>query len=152
MGVIDHRMQREIRAREAFVMYANRASYVAIAKKLNVSPPTVKNDINWYISNRATKQEMESVDRRNSSQVKREEKTEEKKRRREERNKWIRSIIKRLMDGNTIEEVAKEIDRSVPTIYKLISSYEEVDPEFVSEYRKIAKTHRFGRFSHQNRD
>ena len=137
MGAIDHRMKREIRAREAFVMYANRSSYVA------------KNDIDWYISNRATKQEMDSVDRRNASQVKRDEKAEDKRLKREERNKWIRSIIKRLMDGLTIEEVAKEVDRSVPTIYKLISSYEDVDPEFVSEYRRIARTHRFGRFSHQ---
>lgn len=149
MGAIDHRMKREIRAREAFVMYANRSSYVAIAKKLGVSPPTVKNDIDWYISNRATKQEMDSVDRRNASQVKRDEKAEDRRLKREERNKWIRSIIKRLMDGLTIEEVAKEVDRSVPTIYKLISSYEEVDPDFVSEYRRIARTHRFGRFSHQ---
>lgn len=150
MSVIDDAIHREIRAREAFRMYSNRATYAKIAQKIGVSSPTVKNDINWYISNRATKQEIASIDRRNNLQVKREQKAKERQHKRDERNKWIRSIIKSLMDGMTIKEVAVEVNRSVPTIYKLISSYEKIDPDFVAEYRKIARTHRFGRFSHRN--
>lgn len=140
------RVERELRAKEAFRLYSNRQSYVSIGNRLGISAPTVKRDVEWYIENRATREEIEHIDRRTSADIQHEKVVERRKKREAERNLWIRGVMKKLMGGKTIQQVADEEHRAVPTIYRSISNYEKVDPSFVAEYRRKARGHQFGRF------
>lgn len=139
-------LEREIRAKEAFRLYSNRMTYIAIGRRLGITSPTVKRDVNWYMENKATPEEKAHIDRRTNADIQREERQESKRKKDEERDRWIRSVIRKLMEGRTIKEVAAEEGKSVPTIYKVISNYEKVDPNLVAEYRRVAKSHQFGRF------
>lgn len=138
---------REGECRRAFKMYSERAHYTDIADALGVVPATASKYVKWYIKNRATEDEIQSIDRRSRMDMVRSEKHREMKKKADERNVWVRGIINRLIDGATIRQVAREEGRAASTIYSIISKYEEVDPEFVGEYRRVAETHKFGRFN-----
>ena len=140
------RAEREVRAREAFRMYSDRHTYVSIANRLGITTPTVKKDVEWYMKNRATREEIDGIDRRTSADIRREKAVERRKERERERDVRVRGIIKRLMDGKTVRQVAEEENRAVPTIYSTISNYAKVDPNLVAEYHRKAKTHQFGRY------
>lgn len=137
---------RGARAKYIFDMhYRNNKTMDEIAKSMKMSRTTIQNDIRWYRDG-IGKEELEEVKRLEAKKAEDDKLARESKKleRINKKNERARNIISRLMSGVTIAQISKEIDRTPITINKIIKEYEKVDPSFVAQYRKVAKTHHFG--------